>query len=690
MMDSQESESPASSVGVGSRIGPNRIIAHVASTLLGEFYKIFYGTTTHAYGMIVLDPAKAIDFDSAKNVLDELMSVSHTCLARPYACGFNDGVGWIRTELSNEPSANHFGLPKSVWTNHDETEPVPNGVVLMEICGGVLPEGLFVRVVGDLLEGLSELHNAGFAVGPFAYDNILFQRDHGYGDELIAKWIGYGFGLMENGEHHSQASASLADDVVSAGRLFKRMLFGDSGAVPGRGVSEAWTDFFRNAERAGNGGFANAAEMYSAFTKIADGRGFHRIQRKDALPQGTIFEPPSHDRSRHHHRHHSSKLGYTSSGKTPIVLRLKSLFKFMLAIGGIGLFGFGGYWFASADVRKSRQSIAPDSGLGTNAPPAMTAVLEESSPVWLYSRQELNLKHEGGDAEASMCLAFRIARGTDGEIRDPEKAQVIATGALEILERTRARDGDSVDGDTLLWIGYAKLTGLGTAIDPVGGRKMLEDASSRNLYALLVLSDYLASGPVDRNDENDRRALSGWQRVADALPQKSPLAVSCVEKAVAFILAGRGLPTGSAETLVKWVQDKAHQRYLSAIIGYSRICEEGKLAEKNDFTAIDGYRTAALSRSPEGMRRFAWMFEKGTGAPQSEKSASIWFHNAADAGDVEAMKIVAGLVERGTEEEPPDQKKADEWRAKADEAEKKNAGVKPVYDTWWQSTPVKK
>jgi TPR repeat protein len=554
---------------------------------------------------------------------------------------------------------------------------------LRELCRGSAPQALLWPIVGDLLEGLACLHRAGLAVGPFTAESVVFQKGrHGRG--VVAKWAGYG--LLQLGDPVAAEQATLRGDVRSAATLIRVLLCGDGGLLPTAAWSE-WESFLSRGV-ATDAGFADGVEMYHAFLALLAAKELERAPRqqepdaaaeKEAAAQAAA-KPRAHERRKRvgaRRSHHGSSA--EGAGAT---VQLSPAFRVFVILVVLCLIGYGAYWFISRGDRLRKEGFVGPSVRQGAAGKGEQAVAQVAD-YWQLDRAGLEEHAKNGEATATMRLALLVAMGDHAHPADVKRGAELARGAAELLQKRV--ENEQADGDTLYWLGYAQLTGLGVARDDELGRGTLERAMRIHNHprAMALLADYLAFGRGEGTAEDDRTALELWQKATDAQPALTPFGSECIDKVVAFVLAGRGLPRGDAPAVVKWMERVARLRHAGAMLGMGLLSLEGRLMPLDEPRAMNWFRSAAMTGNAEGMRRMGWMFERGVGTPQSDKSAAIWYRRAALGGDAEAMEGLAALMAAGRGDEVSDEAKESELRQEAAKARADALARAARRKSWW-------
>ena len=262
-------ESTPTNLPDGTLVGRNHIQRFLWKTELGTVYEITIGTTSHLYGLLVLDPAvSAAGVESLHSILAPAFAATNPCLAKPYACGEDDGHLWVRMELTDSVPVSRFErvLTKSSKEEaYDEEEEVrvEDAEELLKAYDGTLPQSFFHPILGDLIEGLTAVHAAGGVLGPLTLHDIGFSewiRHTGF--PVVAKWCNYGLLALRD----PAAKWTPQDDFRMLAGIARALL---PNAAPRHGANAPWSEwdgFLETAER--EGGFADAAALKAAHDAI--------------------------------------------------------------------------------------------------------------------------------------------------------------------------------------------------------------------------------------------------------------------------------------------------------------------------------------------------------------------------------------------------------------------------------------
>lgn len=686
----------------GTLVGKNHIQRYLWSTDLGTVYEITIGTTSHMYGLLVLDPAvAAIGPDALHATLAPAIAATNPCLAKPYACGQDDGHLWIRMELTDSIAISRFDNAQKKSSHADDEEEededrIEDASELLAAYDGTLPQSIFHPILGDLIEGLAAVHAAGGVLGPLSLQDIGFShwlRHSGF--PIVAKWCN--FGMLELRD--PSASWTPQDDFRMLAGLARALLFGKSSQPRSEAIWPEWEKFLETAERPD--GFADDAALKAAYDAILaahDGPRPPRIRPEDTIAPlkdvtARTRRPGSSSRSHSHRRHRSRR---SRRFRQPQELSSKILL-FIAAVAAIGI--------VIVTLRPNLIRIARDRLHGVRSRPAAKTAAGGSSrtnATVVATADVLRLPFESleiaaqnsANLPARMAYALALASGDDGREPNPERAEEIAQAAFTDMEaRTNGVDL-ATDRVCEFWTGYALLTGLGTVPDTARAVLLLDRAESihNDLNATSLLADYYASGAEDGpSHANDEEALSRWFKIIDSEPGQrlSANARQCADKIAAFYFAERGIPTREQDRYVAHLESIARRGHIPTILALGHIYLQGRIANINEADAKKWYSEAARLGSPEGMYHNGWLIERGIASAPSDRAAATWYRRAAIAGNADAMRALARLLrEKRVRSEDSDEplsaeggRTADEWEAAAES--EAHAPTTLPFTTWW-------
>ena len=694
-------ESTPTSLPDGTLVGRNHIQRFLWKTELGTVYEITIGTTSHLYGLLVLDPAvSAAGVESLHSILAPALAATNPCLAKPYACGEDDGHRWIRMELTDSVPVSRFehALKKSSkeeeYDDEEEEVRVEDAEELLKAYDGTLPHPFFHPILGDLIEGLAAVHAAGGVLGPMTLRDIGFSewiRHSGF--PVVAKWCNYGMLALRD----PAAKWTQQDDFRMLAGIARSLL---PGSAPRHGADAPWPEwngFLETAER--DGGFADAAALKAAYDAILaahDASRPPRIRPEDTIaplksPTARTHRPRGSSRSSHS-RHRSHKV------RQPQELSSKIL----LVIAAIAAIGIVVVTFRPRLIRTLRDRLH-----GISAPPTQTktdnGATSQTNATRVATTDVLRLPFESleiaaqteANLPARMAYAFALAQGDDSRKPEPEHAAETAKAAFADMASHEVGVNPALDRACEFWMGYALLAGLGVEPDPARAILLLDRAEKINndINATSLLADYYASGAEDGpNETNDKEATERWFKVVESgtIGQRlSPDAVQCADKIAAFYFARRGIPDRDQDGYVAQLESIARRRHVPTMLALGNLYLEGKVTNLDEGAAKKWYSEAAQVGSPEGMYHRGWLIERGIASAPSDRAAATWYRRAAVAGNGDAMRALARLLrEKRVRSEDTDEplsaeggRTADEWEAAADSEAK--PPVTLPFTTWW-------
>ena len=671
-------------------VGPNRIQRLLWPSPLGEVYEVVLGTTSHEYGLLVIDPELCpLPLEAVRDCIAPLLRAQDPCLAKPFACGENNGHLWIRMELTEAVRISLFsGVRRrsSHDDEEDEEERIEDATELLSLYGPLQPAA-FAALLGDLIEGLAAVHSVGARLGPLALTDIGFDqwmRHSGF--PVVAKWCNYG--LLPLLDPARAAAWTPQDDFRMMAQLARQLLSPDD-AWP------EWADFLDRAEDPN--GFADTKVLVDAYEAILKAHKTVRNQRirpEDTIAptasptRGPIRRRSSHASSHSGHSSHSSRSRHHRSGHSSGV-RSTHVWTAIAIVAGIGC--------AVAYTKPKLVTRLIDSIRYAKAGRPATSVTQSADAgkpaetnLWEMSFEALRDASEAGAAPSiKMRYAFELAQGSTDRDPDTEVAGAIAAEAFQSMQEMPA---DASRGDADFWMGYALLAGLGVEANPVQALVHLERAESDgDLHAKSLLADYYSSGGEDGHTaENDAAALNRWFEIVEAgdpAQGLTPEARRCGDKIAAFFFAHRALPDHEQDAYVARIRAIAQRHHLPCILAVARIYLEGKIDKLDEAAAKRWYSDAAQIGSPEGMYHMAWMLERGIASTPSDRAAAIWYRRAASGGNADAMRSLARLLreqrvknDAGEPLASEGGKTAVEWEAAAE------AATPPPflpYTSWW-------
>lgn len=695
-------------------LGRNRIQRFLWSSPLGSVYEITIGSTTHEYGLLVLHPSVSIDLATLQQVLHPVIAANDPCLAKPYACGEDDGRRWIRMELTEAVRFSRFDSSRRHGPSVDEEDEeeedirVEDAQELLEAFGGPIPQTTLGPILSDLVEGMAAVHAAGGILGPLTLRDIGFCawiRHTGF--PVIAKWCNYGLLRLSKPD----TIWTQQNDIRMFARLLPSLLCGQgSDTLP----DNAWPEWPEFVSKAGDNGFANAEALSKALRDLLAAHGIAeppRIRPEDAVsPTAAVAETDAHP-LRHRtaenaaeRRNHRAR---RRRERAPKITRKSAL----LTLAVILVAGFAFHSANPRPFRKLGHFLASSFRLLTDTPAdhpgaaetndvanASSSKIGSDADLWILPFETIKQAAEDTtNLPVRMRYAFALAEGDSEEGRepDPDLAAAIASEAFQAMENHEVGVDLALDRACDFWMGYALLTGLGVEQDTARGVLLLSRAEDvhNDRYAKSLLADYYASGAEGGHTAaNDAAALKRWfellEKDGTGAGRLTFDGYRCADKVAAFYFAGRAIPDHEQDHYIAHLEAIARRRHLPTVLALGRIYLEGKITGLDESAAKRWYTDAAQTGNAEGMYHMGWLIERGIAAVSDDHAAAIWYRRAAQAGHAEAMRSLARLLrENRLKNDNGDiltsdaGKTADEWEAAA----KTEAKLPPYlpYTTWW-------
>ena len=653
----------------GDRVGAHTVSRFLEVGPLGECYSALYGSTNHLVRLTVPSPGEE---DPGFGPYAELCAslARSPCVLHQFAGGVDDGVPWLRSELSSgapewtlESPLDPDALPEP--EDEDDTEErqyltVRTLADLLRATGEELSDRDRDQLLGDVLEGLRDLHANGLASGHLTPDRIDLER-FSHSRRAVARIRFYG--PIDPSSGYDPAS-----DVRLAGALFRA--FASPG---GRSKTRADNAFAQFAERLESGQFPTAAEALLAYLEMLRARGVSRTERRepDAPPPkpkspaasaaGGASGVGSHGKRRHHRhrtkRQQMSRLaafaaGSEAAGRAVLFLRIAIVLFFILALG------FGVYFMLEWMDEKERYGNRIES-------------LSSFSAVERIALADPDAQGgaEGGEAGEDSD-EFSAARR--------ELADVSAPGAAERMaaEIPALRDRADSEPEAAALLGEALLLGFGADRDTAEALRLLESASTAGVpRAALRLGDLFASSlpapkgtPSDRL-ERDSLAFAAYAEAVGSPRASRELSQEAADRIVA-LLRRQKTAVGFSKAS-EWVHAAAARGHVASMM---LLGIPGPFTESRE--SLKWLRRLTDSQLPQQVlawaetRRAECYAEGRGGTQQSDTSARRWFERGAEHGNPTAMLSLAEFCEkgRGVKDSAPDSKRAAELRRQAADA----------------------
>ena len=689
-----------------STFGNHHIERFLWTTEDGELYEVVLGSTMHEYGLLVLRPDVGIDLDGLRAIVDPLRTANDPCLAKPFACGENDGRLWVRMELTESVALSRLvGKRQTRGASDDDGPRVEDAQELLEQLGGTVPQDILWPILGDLLEGMQAVHKAGGLLGDVGLRDIGFESNVRHnGTSVVTKWCNYG--MLALHDPAKAATLTAADDIRTFLSIARTLLCGAPNAALPAGAWHEWPTLFALA----NAPEPTTKDLAAAFTAML---AAHRLQRpmrirpEDMIPasaHGSRMSPrtggaaaPSRGRPPRSYRRDAA--GKVNNGGRLFALALAS-------IAGIGIVVAAAYpllrkFLAPGEestATQSSQRTVAETGEGSETADAPVNISAPLSPdqVWALSREQLEAYAEEttrpDTLPARMRLAFLVAQGDADHEADHERARQIANPTFESMQSRTAGIDLALDRACDFWMGYALVAGVGVEPDPARGALLLQRCAEthRDPRGMSLLGDYYASGAeTGVSVENDRSATEQWLDALRLQPQgRWPLyAIDCAQKTAGLFFAGRGIPDREQDRYIAGIELAANYGHLPSILALGHAYLDGRAVNANPATARQWFSRASQRGDPFGMYHMARMIELGLASQADTAAAALWYRRAAKRGSAAAMHSIARLLRdgrildsAGNALQVDDGRTADEWDAEAD--------ALPLPDplprtTWW-------
>ena len=673
------------------------------------------GSTMHEYGLLVLASEIGADLATVRGVLTPLRATVDPCLAKPFTCGEDAGVLWIRMELTESVPLRQLLGERSKSRDEDDDEPrVEDGADLRAALGGKVPQSVLWPVLGDLIEGMEAVHRAGGLLGDMGLRDIGFESNIRHnGTSVVTKWCNYG--LLALRDPAKAAAWDAAADVRNVVAIARELLCGAADAAPPQGAWPEWKAFFAVADTPS----PTAQDLAAAFTAMLAAHHISRpmrIRPEDTIPAPAAVEtaeepvrgqpaPPRPRTPPRSYRRDAS--GKVRSGGRPFAIGVAifAMAGIILAVAlpknvfqrGKGPAGDPDTTPATAAGNGETAAAAP----AVDAPAASTpARRAEFNPerVWALSREILEGAAEDDTRvdvlPIRMRLAFLIAEGDDEHEPDPARAAEIAGPAIKAMEARTPGIDLALDRACDFWRGYALLAGVGVEADTPRGAVLLEQCADthHDPRAMALLGDYYASGAEDGiSSSNDRMATQRWIDALDAQPKgeaRWPVyAFACADKVAGLFFAGRGIPERDQDRYIAGLKLAAEKRHIPSILALGHAYLNGRAVKADAPEAKKWFNLAFDRGSAEGMYHMADILRLGLVSDPSDASALLWYRRAAQAGNADAMRAIAKMLREkrvldpeGTPLDTDNGRNADEWDAAAEAAEPPPPLPRT---TWW-------
>ncbi len=665
--------------------GNNHVQRFLWNTPLGGFYEVSVGSTRHEYGLLAINPTLGITLERVREELAPSFAATNPCLAKPYACGEDDGYVWIRFELTDAVLLALFTGGARPLEEDEDAERVEDAEELRKALGGRVPQTVLWPIVGDLLEGLVCLHASGGLLGDVGPSDIGFVENiRSIGAAAVARWTNYG--LLALRDPAKAATWTQVSDVRVVGDITRTLLCGASDAALPTSAWPEWKDFFAAAEAPD----ATAATLAAAYAKLLSAHHLNRSAR--VRPEDTIpaRRPAPRKIRPKKKRSLSWRNQRDSSGEVQTGGRVFAISVAIVAV--VGIIGATLYPYIQRMFPKN-QAVPEEEVVEDGKPTTL-----DPNAIWYMSAAELEELADNTEREdalpARIRYAFLLARGAEGVEANPERANALASEVLAAMEARATGINVALDRACDFWRGYALLVGVGVEPDSAQAMLLLEQCadSYSDPRAMALLGDYYASGAEDDiSPANDKTAVQRWVGAINAQPPSAtrwfPYVTECADKIAGLFFAGRGIPDRDQDRYIAALERAAAQKHLPSILALGHAYLDGRGVKADAPTAKNWFAKASQMGSAFGMYHRARMIEMGLASNPSITSALVWYKRAAKGDCPASMQAIARLLREGNVRadsgevlDTVDGLTADEWEAKAE--------ATPLPDplprtTWW-------
>ncbi len=120
---------------------------------------------------------------------------------------------------------------------------------------------------------------------------------------------------------------------------------------------------------------------------------------------------------------------------------------------------------------------------------------------------------------------------------------------------------------------------------------------------------------------------------------------------------------------IREIKRQAYNGKAEAMAMLGDLHADGKGVYHSHSKAWTWYRQAARKKNLDAIMKVAHAFEWGKGVPRHMAKAKKWYERAAEEGNIEAMLWLARIYTDGMDGVRPDEKLADRWIKKVEEAQ---------------------
>ena len=238
---------------------------------------------------------------------------------------------------------------------------------------------------------------------------------------------------------------------------------------------------------------------------------------------------------------------------------------------------------------------------------------------------------ETGHPLAVMWLAWGYVAGRVGFAKDVERAQELARGVIEEIQRL-ARAGDR---EASFLLGSAYYEGLAVTQDHGQAVSWYRRAAEQGHG--IAQNDL--GWMYERGhgiEQSDREAIEWYRKAAEQGDADAQHNLGRMYK------QGRGGEQSDSEA-VKWFHKATEQGHERAQFNLGVMYLRGRGVAQSDREAIKWYRKAAEQGDEMAQFNLGWMYKQGHGVEQSDSEAVKWYRKAAEQGHERAQSRLAEM-----------------------------------------------
>ena len=648
----------------GDRVGPHTVRRFLGDGPLGERYAAVFGTTKRLHLLVV--PAKGAPDPDYEEALRAAAPVARIpCVAHRFAAGRDGDLPWLRSELPGGAPEWTLSSPldPDALPPEEHTEKEKDGSLRVRTFGDLLRaagEDLSPRdrdrLLGDVAEGLADLHAAGLAcLGALDANGVALDRFAGT-RRPIARILSYA-AIPPGG-----AAKAAASDVAQFAALVRLA----AAPAPGRRPDRARAALLAFADRAEGGAFPAVADARDAFYEVLRDIGSPHEGHRDpdgadpavqkALPPPEVRGRITNDRRR---RRPGSLSGFASTSEAAhsLFMILRSIVILVFVVG----FGFGLYYYLTWSDERNRAIVVSDTLSSYSAVSVIPlsdteaggeAALERLDGVFDLPEERLRAEADAGNV---LAIARRALESLGGG-RAPDHATLTAAvrSMRPVMDSLQLAAREDPDAGYLY--GHALLLGLGRKANTPAAMKVLEEAAgSGSLRAWLLLGDLYAStvplppGQPEDRLSRDRRAMTCYREAGGTISEPTRLWLPAADR-IAAIMRRSGSVSDFPEDYALGLRAAANAGHIPSM---AVLAVPGPYASENPGDLLEWLRR--INANPGVSQRVrAWAqarmgrhFAEGIGTRASDASARIWYERAAALGDRDAMIALAEFCETG-------------------------------------------